>query len=159
MESNNLQEQWTASEIGVIYKPGYRTENPLMNSLATYMFLRSIWNPEILHLQSHCVALFLDRRGRAIAFRAISTGSMSSVTPDRRLIACLAVRTLADSVITAVSRPSGNVKPNDSDLSLVNKLKDGLDLLDIKLLDHFIISGSNYLSFYDEKLLGEWPMP
>jgi len=149
MQENN----WTASELTIIYKPGYRVENPLANTLAGYMFIRSVWNPELFPLQSHCMAFFLDRKGRTIAYRPISTGCMSSITIDIRLIACLAVQILASDVITAISRPSGNVNPNEADLELIKKLKDSLDFLGVNLLDHYIISGNNYLSFHDEKLL------
>jgi DNA repair protein RadC len=149
----DLQGSWTACEITVIYKPGYKCENPLTNSLATFMFIRSVWNPELFPLQSHLMAFFLDFTGRVIAYRPICTGSMRSTTVDKRLIASIALQTLANSVITAISRPSGNIKPSATDLSIFKSLKEGLALLDIELLDHFIISNNNYLSMHDEKLL------
>ena len=153
MESKDLQEQWTASEMTIVFKRGYKVENPLANALASFMFIRSVWSEELMPLQSHCMAFFLDRKGRTIAYRPISTGSMSSITVDTKLIACLAVRTLADSVITAIGRPSGVMTPSEADLSLVKKLKEGLDLLNVRLLDHFLICGASYLSFHDEGLL------
>ena len=54
-----MQEQWTATEISIIYKPGYKCESPITNSLSAYMFMRSVWSPELLPLQSHCMAFFL----------------------------------------------------------------------------------------------------
>jgi DNA repair protein RadC len=151
--TTNMQDHWTATELTIIYKPGYRCEKPLDSTVAAFMFIRSVWNPELFPLQSHCMAFFLNRKGRTIAYRPISTGSMSSITVDIKLIACLALQTLADSVITAISRPSGNMNPSEKDLALIKKLKDGLDLLEIKLLDHLIISNNNYLSLHDENLL------
>jgi DNA repair protein RadC len=156
MEKENQPEihgSWTACELTIIYKAGYKCENPLTNSMTAYMFMRSVWNPELFPLQSHCMAFFLDRKGRTIAYRPMTTGSMYSVTVDIRLIACLALQTLADSVITAISRPSGSMKGSASDLATMKKLKEALLLLDITLLDHLIISKNNYLSMNDEKLL------
>lgn len=155
MNSNTLQEQWTASQMTIIFKPGYKCESPIINSLSAYMFIRSVWDPELFPLQSHCMAFFLDRPGRNIAYRPISTGNITAITIDIKLIACLAVQTLASGVITAISRPSGNVKPNDSDLALAKKLKGGLKLLDVKLLDHFIICGNNYVSLCDEGIISQ----
>ena len=76
-----------------------------------------------------------------------------ATTVDIRLIASLALQTLAAYVITACSRPSGHLKPSESDLTTIKKLRDGLHLLDVQLWDHFIISGNNYLSLHDEKLI------
>ena len=155
MKSNELHQQWTASQMTIIFKPGYKCENPIMNSLSAYMFIRSVWDPELFPLQSHCMAFFLDRRGRTIAYRSIGTGNMTTVTVDIKLIACLAVQTLSNSVIIAVSRPSGNVKANNSDLELAQKLKEGLNLLNVQLLDYFVLCGNNYVSLADEDILSQ----
>ena len=148
-----MQDNWKACELTVIYKPGYKCENPLTNSLIAYKFMRSVWNPELLTLQSHFMAFFLDPKGRTIAYRPITTGSMGFTPIDIKLICCLALQTLASSVMTAISRPSASLKASASGLENAKKLKLCLSLFDIKLLDHLIIADNSYLSLHDKDLI------
>src|ERR1700743_2113840 len=124
-----MQDNRTATELTIMYKRGYKCENPLTNPLVAYMFIRSVWSPELFSLQSHFMAFFIDPNGKTLAYRPISTGDMCKITVDVRLIASLALQTLSTYVITAHSRPSGNLTPSDKDLALVKQLKDALKLL------------------------------
>jgi DNA repair protein RadC len=56
-------------------------------------------------------------------------------------------------LIVAHNNPSGKLSPSKSDLKLTTKIKKAGENLDIKLLDHLIISEKGYFSFADEKLL------
>ena len=59
----------------------------------------------------------------------------------------------ATALIVAHNHPSGKLSPSKSDLKLTTKIKKAGENLDIKLLDHLIISEKGYYSFADEKLL------
>ena len=88
-----------------------------------------------------------------MAYRPITTGSMGFTPIDTKLICCLALQTLASSVMTAISRPSAALKASEKDVELTQKLKLGLSLFDIKLLDHLIITDNSYLSLHDKDLI------
>ncbi len=97
--------------------------------------------------------LLLNRANRVIKTTFLSKGGISGTIVDVRLIARSAIEQNASGVILAHNHPSGNLKPSSADIDITRKVKDGLKLFDIHLLDHLIISNNNYLSFADEGLL------
>jgi DNA repair protein RadC len=60
---------------------------------------------------------------------------------------------MACSVIIAHNHPSGKLEPSDIDIKVTKKIKAALDLIDVKLLDHFIVTESGYYSFAAEEHL------
>ena len=72
---------------------------------------------------------------------------------DIKLIAKYAIDCLASAVILAHNHPSGNLKPSNEDLAITKKVKEGLKILDISVLDHIILTSDGYLSFGDEGIL------
>jgi DNA repair protein RadC len=60
---------------------------------------------------------------------------------------------MAASVIVAHNHPSGILQPSDADITFTKKLKKALQLIDVKLLDHLIISESGYLSIMQRDLI------
>lgn len=97
--------------------------------------------------------LMLDRSNKIIDCENISKGGVSGTVVDARLIFKSAIQNLASGIILCHNHPSGNNKPSQSDMDLTRKLKDAGNLLDIKILDHVIISGRNYYSFADEGMI------
>jgi DNA repair protein RadC len=83
----------------------------------------------------------------------LSKGGISDTMVDVRLLFKNAVRLGATALIVAHNHPSGELNPSKSDLKLTAKIKKVGENLDIKLLDHLIISEKGYFSFADEKLL------
>jgi DNA repair protein RadC len=69
---------------------------------------------------------------------------------DAKLIVSPALHTMACSVIIAHNHPSGKLEPSDMDLKITKKVKAALDLIDVKLLDHFIVTENGYYSFAEE---------
>ena len=128
------------------------SENPIINDGDAYVLFLAIWDKERINFQEQFAALFLNRRGMAIGYRLISTGKLESTTVDIRLIASLALHTLAASVIVAHNHPSGFLEASDADNAVTKKLKKALNLIDVKLLDHLIISEGGYLSMDPEEL-------
>ena len=97
--------------------------------------------------------LFLNRSNRIISRMKLSQGGVSGTVTDVRIIMKKAIENLASGIIVCHNHPSGNINPSDSDIFITNKIKDAGELLDIKLLDHLIISDKDYYSFADNKLL------
>jgi DNA repair protein RadC len=143
---------WIASEISIHYKPGFICENPINNIEDAFSIFLSIWDKERINLQEQFVALFLNRRGKTVSYKVISMGKLESTTVDVRLIASLALLTLSASVIVAHNHPSGFLEPSDADIAITKKLKRALDLIDVKLLDHLIISERDYVPINVAKL-------
>ena len=98
-------------------------------------------------------ALFLNNHNNTIGFVEISKGGITGTFVDIRIVAKYALDVLATGVIFAHNHPSGNTKPSEADKSLTQKLLKGLALIDVKVLDHIILTEDSYLSFADENLI------
>ncbi len=97
--------------------------------------------------------LCLNRNNQTIAYAKISQGGVTGTVVDIKLIAKYAIDCLASGVILAHNHPSGNLKPSNEDLAITKKVKEGLKILDISVLDHIILTSDGYLSFGDEGIL------
>jgi DNA repair protein RadC len=86
---------------------------------------------------------------KPIKLEKISEGGLSATVVDIRLIGKMALMNLASAVILAHNHPSGNLIPSDSDYSLTEKIKNGLQLIDVQVSDHLIVGDNDYYSFSD----------
>lgn len=99
------------------------------------------------------VALLLDTRHRLIEFAELFQGTIDAAHVHPRELVRLALEKNAAAVIVAHNHPSGNAEPSKSDISITRKLRDGLRLMDIRLLDHFIIGRGEVTSLADKGLI------
>jgi DNA repair protein RadC len=97
--------------------------------------------------------LYLNGANRVEARIQLSKGGMTATLVDVRLIFKLAVEHGATSVILCHNHPSGNLTPSSSDKSLTRKIIQGGKLLDIKVIDHVIVTEEGHFSFVDEDLM------
>lgn len=72
---------------------------------------------------------------------------------DIRIIMQTALLSHASGIILSHNHPSGNMVASSSDNALTSRLKKACELLDIRLLDHIILSESEYMSYADEGML------
>ena len=95
----------------------------------------------VLRDQPHEVfaCLFLDTRHRVIAFEELFHGTIDGATVYPRVVAEKALSHGAAALIVAHNHPSGISEPSLADQAITRRLKDALALLDIRLLDHFVI--------------------
>lgn len=98
--------------------------------------------------------LYLVQAGWVKNFEIVSEGGITSTVVDPRVIFRKALETGAVSIVAFHNHPSGSLRPSKADETLTEKLAQGSKLLDIKLLDHVIISGKGYFSFADAGMLG-----
>lgn len=97
--------------------------------------------------------LYLNQANKIVAFEIVSEGGMTSTVVDPRIIFKKALLHGAVSIILTHNHPSGSLKPSNADVNLTNKIKNGGAHLDIKIIDHIIISSSGYFSFADEGMM------
>lgn len=97
--------------------------------------------------------LLLNRNNEVIGIYTLSIGGISGTTVDNKILFAITLKCLASSIIIAHNHQSGNLKPSSADLAITKKIKAGAKLLDIKLLDHIILSSKGYFSFADEGLM------
>jgi DNA repair protein RadC len=93
------------------------------------------------------VVLFLDVKNRLIADRELFRGTLTQTSVYPREVVIEALDYNAASVILAHNHPSGLPEPSDADLRLTGALVQALSLVDIRVLDHFVVAGPLVHSF------------
>ena len=99
------------------------------------------------------VALFLDAQNRLLASEELFRGTLTQTSVYPREVVKSALKHNAAGVIFAHNHPSGVAEPSRADELLTQTLKHTLTLVDVKVLDHFVIGGDAAMSFAERGLL------
>ncbi len=99
------------------------------------------------------LVLFLDTQNRLLASEEMFSGSLKETSVYPREVVKRALHHNAASVIFAHNHPSGIAQQSQADELLTKQLKQALALVDVRVLDHFIVAGNNTLSFSERGLL------
>ena len=99
------------------------------------------------------MALFLDAQNRVITIEELFRGTLTQTSVYPREVVKRALHHNAGAVILAHNHPSGVAEPSHADETLTQALRQALALVDIRVLDHFIVAGSGVLSFAERGLL------
>jgi DNA repair protein RadC len=97
--------------------------------------------------------MYLNKSNKVIQKSQLSKGGITGTLVDVRLVLKNALEVGATGLVLAHNHPSGTLKPSEADKQITNKLKIAAESLDIKILDHLIITEKAYFSFADETLL------
>ncbi len=97
--------------------------------------------------------LFLDVKNRLIASDELFRGTLTHTSVYPREVVKASLSHNAASIILAHNHPSGNPEPSAADQTLTSALKQALGLVDVRVLDHFIVAGSQIYSFAEHGLL------
>ncbi len=97
--------------------------------------------------------LYLNNANKIIEQFQISKGGITGTLVDVRITLRKALELGAVSLILAHNHPSGNLNPSEADKQLTLKLKTAAESMDIKILDHLIVTEKSYFSFADEGLM------
>lgn len=123
---------------------------PLTSPQATREYLRAA-----LRDRPHEVfcALHLDTRHRVIDFDELFAGTIDSAHVHPRVVVEKALSRRAAALIVAHNHPSGIAEPSQADLAITRRLRDALSLVDIRLLDHFIVGDGEVVSLAERGLV------
>lgn len=97
--------------------------------------------------------LYLNNSNKILQKYQMSKGGLTGTLVDTRLVFKKAMEISATAIILAHNHPSETLKPSQADKQLTNKIKVAGETLDIKVLDHLIITSNGYFSFADENEL------
>lgn len=114
----------------------------------------SVWSAELmfqalltLSEEEKFGCLFLDQQNCIIKSEILFTGTVNCCSVYIRELIKKALAYNAAGIIIGHNHPSGNITPSDADRSMTDKIKAACDLMEIKLLDHFIIGKGESYSF------------
>ena len=141
----------TALELGKRRQLETAMEKPkITSSVAVFNLLQPIIG-DLEHEEFW--VLFLNNSNKVVAKNQISKGGLTATVVDVRLLFKRALELAAVAIIVCHNHPSGKLQPSDADQQLTQKINEAGTTLDIKLLDHLIITKKAYFSFADENLL------
>lgn len=127
-------------------------QSKVTSSKSAADFARKFYH-EDLEIYESMFIMLLNNSNQTIGYAKISQGGITGTVVDVRIIAKYCVESLATACIMVHNHPSGKTKPSNADKSITEKVKKGLELLDIKLLDHVILTETDFYSFADESEL------
>jgi DNA repair protein RadC len=128
----------------------FQRGNPLGSPDETRTFLKIKF-----HGYEHEVfgAIFLDSQHNVLAFDLMFRGTIDSATIYPREVVKQALSYNAAAVIFVHNHPSGVADPSEADKRITKRLTDALSVLDIRVLDHFVVGGVDVVSFAERGLL------
>ena len=97
--------------------------------------------------------LFLDNRHRVVRFEEMFRGTINGASVHPREVVKRALGLNAASVIFAHNHPSGVAEPSEADLRITRRLIEALELVDIRVLDHFVVGDGETVSFAERGLI------
>lgn len=118
------------------------------NDAANYF--RTIFNADTILWTEESAMICLNRANEIVGCFKVSSGGTASTIMDAKVIFVQALNACAHSIILAHNHPSGNRTPSDNDIKLTKRLVKGADLLDMRVLDHIILTDKSHLSMADE---------
>ena len=150
-----VKENTKVAEISVSYRPAVANKPIVVSALDAYVLFKPFFDEGTISLQESFMVMYLNRMKRVLGIYPMSIGGITGTVADIRLIFSVALTIASTSILLAHNHPSGNMKSSKGDIDLTNRIKDAGKLLDIKLLDHLIISPTEgeYYSFADDGIL------
>lgn len=137
------------AEIKVSYSNIQSVKVKLTDSNILYKFLLSKWNMDIIEFQEESKLVLINKANVVLGIYDLSKGGTSGTVVDIKIVLSVALKCHASSIVLVHNHPSGNLTPSESDKQITRRLKEACELLDLRLLDHLIVSRENYYSFSD----------
>jgi len=144
------------NEISIKYQGNFKMKDvpKISSSLSASELLFSRWDKDRIGLQECFKVLLLNNSNKVKGIFEVSNGGITGTLVDVRILFAVILKSLTTSIILAHNHPSGNLNPSEADKCLTQKIKNAGSLLDIKLLDHLILTpDGDYFSFADEGML------
>lgn len=139
------------SEIQLKYQPQPLTETINGAKDIHQLLINRVFDADSIGYKETFKVLLLNNANKIIGYTTISEGGLTSTIVDVRVIIQTALVCNATSIILTHNHPSGNPRPSGQDDSLTRRIQEACKLLDIRLLDHIIVTPFNsFYSYCDE---------
>ncbi|TWI12363.1 DNA repair protein RadC [Flavobacterium cauense R2A-7] len=139
----------TLAEIQVSYNTNSRVKPIITSSHAAYELLQASWTAGTMELQEEFKVLLLNRANNVLGIYNMSRGGGGATVVDVKLLFAVALKCNATSIIISHNHPSGKLEPSSTDKEITKKIKSASEFLEVKLLDHIIVTKNGYYSFAD----------
>jgi len=129
---------------------GRRKVVKISNSKNAFKILQPVIG-ELAHEEFWIV--HLNNANAVLKMSQLSKGGITATLVDVRLVIKEALEVGAVALVLAHNHPSGTLKPSKADVAITKKLKTAALAMDIRILDHLIVTSEHYFSFADESIL------
>lgn len=147
-----MSTDFRVAEVQLTYKNRVpcKDRQSVFNSTTAFKILSAIFPNETIDFRESFKALYLNRANHIIGCLTISEGGSCSTAVDIKLILQGALLSNAACIILAHNHPSGNLTPSKNDINMTHKISKAADIMEIKVVDHIILTSEGYFSFADE---------
>ena len=129
------------------------SELPTVKSSADLVkVVRDNWKGMPIEFVEQFYLIGLNRANKVKFVQSISTGGVSGTVVDVKVVAVMLLQAMCSGCAIAHNHPSGNMTPSSADITLTKKVQQAMEILDIRIVDHVILSPEEggYYSFADE---------
>ena len=148
-----MKADYTVGEVELTYKSTSKARSKIYSSEDAYKVLLPTYKEGTICYKEYFKVLFLNQSNQVLGYTLISEGGITDTTVDVRVILQAALLTNSVAIILAHNHPSGNLKPSRQDMDITKQVRDAAQFMRIKILDHIILSDTEYYSFADEGML------
>ena len=144
------------AEVKVSYNSTVKAKDRVVvkTSRDAYNAVRSLYDEDTIDYVESSYVLLLNFANQVIGKKLLSTGGTSTCIVDVKVIAQISLSTNAHAIILTHNHPSGKLSASQQDIDITRKVKQALDLFDIRVLDHIIVTSDNgYTSMADQELM------
>lgn len=99
------------------------------------------------------IVIALNNANKVLGFYKVSSGGVTATIADPKVIFQFALLSNASYILVAHNHPSGNLQPSNADKAITEKIANAAKLLDMRLLDHIIVTDEGHFSFQESGLL------
>jgi DNA repair protein RadC len=130
----------------------WRAGNPISSAADVFNFARGIYGTLDADKEHFCL-LALNNKNRVIGYKVISTGTLTQSVVHPREVFRAALAFDAAAIAIFHNHPSGDPAPSAEDIDITKRLKDGAELLGLRLLDHVVVGDDRYFSFNNKGMV------
>ena len=148
------QSLFEIAEVSISYKAGIHTanRNKIGSSHCVYEIAKEVAKEHMEHHECMYI-MMLNNSNKVLGVAKLSQGGITGTLVDIRIMFQNLIKANATAFIMVHNHPSGTLRPSEADKHITKKAKSAAEMMDIKLLDHLIITSESYFSFADEGIL------
>lgn len=143
---------WKAGELALTYNRTKPDGPKIATARDLVKFIRPLYEDEI-EVREKFMVLGVSRANKVRSCFEVSAGGCAGCVVDPKLVFSRLLLDNCSGFICSHNHPSGNTSPSLADKNLTNNLKEGGKYLDIKMLDHIIITADSYHSFAEQGMI------
>ena len=152
MEEEHQSSEILVAEIEISYMPKIKpSQRPkIKNADDAYRLLIQTWDESKIELVEQFRVILLNRNNSVLGICTLTSGTSTHTLADPKQVFGLALKANAVCIMISHNHPGGSLKPSKNDEEMTRKMIVAGQILDLKVIDHIIVSVEGYYSFAEE---------